>query len=53
MDATAFSLCRDNEKPVIVFDIAEPDNIHRALIGEPIGTVVSSVPFDLPEAKTA
>jgi uridylate kinase len=53
MDATAFSLCRDNEKPVIVFDIAEPGNIHRALTGEPVGTVVSSEPFELPEAKTA
>ncbi|MCB1236741.1 MAG: UMP kinase [Verrucomicrobiae bacterium] len=43
MDATAFSLCRDNNKPVMVFDMTEPENIYRALIGEPIGTLVSAV----------
>lgn len=42
MDATAFSLCRDNNKPIIVFDMTEPENIGRVLTGEPIGTVVSS-----------
>lgn len=54
MDSTAFSLCRDNEKPVIVFDIAEPGNIHRALTGEPVGTLVSShPPIDVAEAQSA
>jgi uridylate kinase len=43
MDSTAFSLCRDNEKPVIVFDMTSPDNIERALMGAEVGTVVSSV----------
>lgn len=42
MDSTAFSLCRDNNKPIIVFDMTEPENIGRVLTGEPIGTVVSS-----------
>ena len=42
MDATAFSLCMDNNKPIIVFSMAEKDSIHRALIGEPIGTIVSN-----------
>ncbi|MBL9154498.1 MAG: UMP kinase [Verrucomicrobiales bacterium] len=42
MDATAFSLCRDNNKPIIVFDMTEPENIGRVLAGEPIGTVVSA-----------
>lgn len=41
MDSTAFSLCRDNKKPIIVFDMHEPGNITRALLGEPIGTVIS------------
>jgi len=42
MDSTAFSLCMDNDKPVVVFDMTAPGNIHRALIGEPIGTVITS-----------
>lgn len=41
MDATAFTLCMDNKKPIIVFDMHEPGNITRALIGEPIGTTIS------------
>lgn len=39
-DSTAFSLCMDNHKPIVVFDMTTPGNIHRALIGEPIGTYV-------------
>lgn len=42
MDATAFSLCRDNDKPIIVFDMMEPGNLKRALCGEPLGTVVKN-----------
>lgn len=41
MDSTAFSLCMDNHKPIIVFDMHQPDNIRRALSGEPMGTLVS------------
>lgn len=41
MDSTAFSLCLDNEMPIIVFDMNEPDSIRRAVMGEPIGTLVS------------
>lgn len=40
LDSTAFSLCMDNSKPIIVFDINEEDNIRKALVGEPIGTLV-------------
>jgi uridylate kinase len=40
MDATAISLCMDNDLPIIVFSMLEPDNIQRAVRGEPIGTVV-------------
>ncbi len=48
MDATAFSLCRDNNKPIIVFDMTEPENIGRVLLGESIGTVVSAKPIEQP-----
>ena len=41
MDSTAITFCMDNELPIIVFDVLTPGNIHRALVGEPIGTVVS------------
>jgi uridylate kinase len=44
MDSTAFSLCMDNNKPIIVFNMNEEDNIRRALVGDPIGTVVSNEP---------
>jgi uridylate kinase len=40
MDSTAFSLCRDNDKPIVVFDMTKGDNIRKALIGEPIGSLV-------------
>lgn len=42
MDATAFSLCMENNMPIVVFSMEEPDNVRKALIGEPIGTVVSA-----------
>ena len=42
MDATALSLCLENKLPIIVFDLQAPHGIERAIIGEPIGTVVSS-----------
>ncbi|HLB33176.1 MAG: UMP kinase [Verrucomicrobia bacterium RIFCSPHIGHO2_12_FULL_41_10] len=41
MDSTAFSLCMDNSMPIIVFNMSEPNNIMRALCGEPIGTLVT------------
>ena len=41
MDSTAITFCMDNQLPIIVFDVLTPGNIHRALLGEPIGTVVS------------
>lgn len=40
MDATAISLCMDNNLPIIVFSMLKPGNIQRAVQGEPIGTVV-------------
>lgn len=40
MDSTATSLCMDNDIPLLVFSIGEPGNIERAVLGEPIGTIV-------------
>jgi len=41
-DATAFSLCMDNDLPIVVFDLVHEGNIARAVAGERIGTLVSS-----------
>lgn len=38
MDSTAASLCKDNDMPILVFSVNEPDNIFRAVCGENIGT---------------
>ncbi|MGQ0721896.1 MAG: UMP kinase [Candidatus Eiseniibacteriota bacterium] len=43
MDATAISLCMENDLPIIVFKLGEPGNMRKALIGEEIGTLVGSV----------
>jgi uridylate kinase len=40
MDATAISLCRENQMPIVVFSLGTPGNIRRAATGEPIGTIV-------------
>ena len=40
MDSTATSLCRDNNIPLLVFGINEPENILKAVMGEKIGTLV-------------
>ena len=40
MDATAASLCRDNGISILVFNLADPENIVRAVKGENVGTVV-------------
>ena len=42
MDSTAFSLCMDNRMPIIVFDMARPDNIKRVVLGEKVGTLVAA-----------
>jgi uridylate kinase len=40
MDSTAISLCRDNDLPIMVFDMGPKGNVVRAVMGEPIGTLV-------------
>lgn len=41
MDSTATSLCMDNNIPILVFALDNPDNIKKAVLGENIGTIVS------------
>ncbi|UBF25914.1 UMP kinase [Kovacikia minuta CCNUW1] len=40
MDSTAISLCKDNNIPIIVFDLSVKGNVRRAVLGEKIGTLV-------------
>jgi uridylate kinase len=42
MDTTAISLCMDNKLPIIVFDVREPGNMRRVVLGERVGTKVTS-----------
>ncbi len=41
LDSTAFSLCMDNEVPILVFNLYDEDCIKRAILGESVGTLVS------------
>ena len=41
MDSTATAMCRDNNIPLLVFGISDPENIVKAVKGEKIGTIVS------------
>lgn len=40
MDSTAATMCKDNNIPILVFSIDQPENIKKAICGEPIGTIV-------------
>lgn len=40
MDMTAFTLCKENNLPIIVFNLSDPENLRRIVLGEPIGTLV-------------
>ena len=42
MDLTAVSLCQENNLPMIVFNMTEPDNLLRLALGESVGTIVNS-----------
>ena len=41
LDSTAISLCMDNDMPIIVVDLWQPNSIERAILGEAIGTIIS------------
>jgi uridylate kinase len=40
MDAAAVSLCMENDLPIVVFDLNQPDNIARVARGESVGTLI-------------
>lgn len=42
MDMTAFTLCNENNLPIIVFDMNTPGNLQKLLIGESVGTLVDA-----------
>jgi len=46
MDATALSLCKENDLPIIVFDLHTPQNIEAVVRGERRGTLVHAMPDD-------
>ncbi len=54
MDATAISLCMDNGMPIVVFNLRTSGNIRRAVLGEPVGSLVTaSLPGDRSEVATS
>jgi uridylate kinase len=42
MDATAISLCMDNRLPIVIFNLKTPGNMKRAIMGEPVGSLVTA-----------
>jgi uridylate kinase len=40
MDMTAFTLCKENKLPIIVFDMNEKGNLSKLVAGEKLGTLV-------------
>ena len=42
MDMTAFTLCKENNLPIIVFDMNTPGNLQKVLLGEAVGTLVDN-----------
>ncbi|HNT55521.1 MAG TPA: UMP kinase [Anaerolineaceae bacterium] len=42
MDSTAISLCMDNKLPILVLNLWDPDALRQALLGEPVGTLVTT-----------
>jgi uridylate kinase len=43
MDSTAISLCMENNMPIAVLDFWQADSVRRLILGEPVGTIVTSV----------
>jgi uridylate kinase len=42
MDLTAVSLCKDNNMPMIIFNMNQPGNIRRVVLGEKVGSLVTA-----------
>jgi uridylate kinase len=49
MDSTAISLCKENDLPIVVFDMLAAGNIRRVVCGEPLGTLVAPDEFRWPD----
>jgi uridylate kinase len=43
MDSTAIAFCRDNNLPIVVFDMSSPGALRKILEGENVGTIIHSV----------
>jgi uridylate kinase len=41
LDSTAISLCMDNHLPILVLDLWQPDSLQKAILGQPVGTMIS------------
>lgn len=41
MDMTAFTLCQENNLPIIIFDMNRPGNLYKIIMGEEVGTLVN------------
>lgn len=41
LDSTAISLCMDNHLPIVVLDLWQPDALQKAILGHPVGTIIS------------
>ena len=41
MDSTALTMCMDNQVPIIVFELRDPEGVEKALAGEPLGTLIA------------
>ena len=46
MDSTAFALCRDNNLPIVVFDLGIQGAIHRVVSGHTVGTRIAELPSE-------
>ena len=43
MDFTAISMCRDNNMPIVIFNINTPGNMRRIVLGEKVGSLVTQL----------
>jgi uridylate kinase len=41
LDSTAISLCMDNDLPIVVLDLWQPESLQKAILGQPVGTIIS------------
>jgi uridylate kinase len=41
LDSTAISLCMDNDLPIVVLNLWQPESLQKAIMGQPVGTVIS------------